>query len=92
MGIRGMINPLHVHSLLKFAEIPHKHWKTAVERTVLASVRAFLFRHRVRFGGLPETVRSDIDPDYNDSRIDDEEEGTRPKLFPATIPPRIVQT
>jgi hypothetical protein len=79
VGIRGMINPLHVHSLLKFAEIHHKHWKTAVERTVLASVRAFHFLHRVRFGGLPETVRSDLDPDYNDSRIDNEEEGTRAK-------------
>ena len=79
VGIRGMINPLHVHSLLKFAEIHHKHWKTAVERSVLASVRAFHFLHRVRFGGLPETVRSDLDPDCNDSRSDNEEEGARPK-------------
>ncbi len=33
VGIRGMIDPLHVQSLLKFAEIQQKHWKTAVERT-----------------------------------------------------------
>ena len=32
LGIRGMINPLHVHSLLEFVEIHHKHWKIAVER------------------------------------------------------------
>ena len=25
VGIRGMINPLHIHSLLKFAEIHRKH-------------------------------------------------------------------
>jgi hypothetical protein len=43
---RDMIDPLHVHSLLKFAEIQQKHWKTAVERTVLASVRAFHYLHR----------------------------------------------
>ena len=34
-------------------EVPNKHWLSAVEGTVLASVNAFHFLHRVRFGGLP---------------------------------------
>ena len=33
--------------------VPNKHWLSAVEGTVLASVNAFHFLHRVRFGGLP---------------------------------------
>jgi hypothetical protein len=76
-----MIDPWHVPSLLKFAEFQQKQWKTAVERTVLASVRAFHFLHRVRFGGLPETARSDLDPDHNDSGSDNEEVA-RPKRLP----------
>jgi len=82
VGIRGMIKPMHVHSLMKFAGIHHKHWTTAVESTVLASVKAFHFLHRVRFGGLPETVRSDPDPDHNDSDIDNEEKMKRPERLP----------
>ena len=82
VGIRGMIKPMHVHSLMKFAGIHHKHWTTAVESTVLASVKAFHFLHRVRFGGLPETVRSDPDPDHNDSDIENEEKMKRPERLP----------
>ena len=82
VGIRGMIDPSHVHSLLKFLEIPNQHWKTAVDRTVLASVRAFYFLHRVRFGGLPETVRPDLDPDHSAEDSDDEEGGKRTKRNP----------
>lgn len=78
VGIRGMINPLHLHPLLKFAEIHHKHWRTAVERTVLASVRAFHFLHRVRFGGLPESARTGLDLDQSDSDLDSEKEGMNP--------------
>ncbi len=38
-----MIDPLLIESLLKFSSlaIQHKHWPVAVERTVLASARAF---------------------------------------------------
>jgi hypothetical protein len=71
VGIRCMIDPSHVHALLKFLELPNRHWQTAVERTVLASVRAFSFLHKVRFGGLPETVRPDLDSDHSDKDSDD---------------------
>ena len=56
MGIRGLLHPSHIGALtalLQFLEVPHKHWLSAVEGTVLASVNAFHFLHRLRFGGLP---------------------------------------
>ena len=53
VGIRGLLHPSHICALLQFLEVPHKHWLSAVEGTVLASVNAFHFLHRVRFGGLP---------------------------------------
>ena len=71
VGIRGMIDPSHVHALLKFLELPNRHWHLAVDRTVLASVRAFSFLHKVRFGGLPETVLPDLDPDHSEEDSDD---------------------
>jgi hypothetical protein len=40
VGICGIIDPSHVHSLLKFLEISIMHPQTAVERTVLSSVRS----------------------------------------------------
>jgi hypothetical protein len=83
VGIRGMIDPLHVQSLLKFAEIQQKYWKSAVEHTALASVRAFHFLHRVRFGGLSETARPDLDPDHEGSGSDNEEAG-RHKCLPCS--------
>ena len=72
VGIRGTIDPLHIESLLKFLDIQRKHWPVAVERTVLASVRAFHFLHKVRFGGLPEAGRPDLDPDHSDHASDED--------------------
>ena len=46
VGIRGTIDPVHVESLMKCLGILRKHWKEAVERSVLASVRAFHFHHK----------------------------------------------
>ena len=53
VGICGLLHPPHICALLQFSEVPHKHWLPAVEGTVLASVNALYFLHRVRFGGLP---------------------------------------
>jgi hypothetical protein len=38
-----------------------------LERTVIASVRAFHFLHRVRFGGLAEPQRSELDSEHSDA-------------------------
>ena len=70
-----MIDPSHVHALLKILELPNRHWKTAVERTVPAPARAFSFLHKVRFGGLPETVQPDLDPDHSEEDSDDADRG-----------------
>ena len=63
VGIRGLLHSSHICALLQFLEVPNKHWLSAVEGTVLASVNAFHFLHRVRFGGLPvgALLGSDID-------------------------------
>ena len=66
VGIRGTIDPKHIQSLLKFLGIQRKHWQAAVEKTVLASVRAFYFLHTVRFGGLQDDARPPHDPDHSD--------------------------
>jgi hypothetical protein len=47
--------PPNICALLQFLEVPHKkHWLPAVESTVIVSVKASYFLHRVRFGGRPE--------------------------------------
>jgi hypothetical protein len=61
VGIRGMIDSFHVESLLKFLDIPRKYWHVAIEKIALASVQAFLFLHKVRFGGPLERVQLDMD-------------------------------
>ncbi len=60
-----------MESLLNFLGIQRKLWQVAIERTVLASVQAFNFLHKVRFGGLPEVGRPDLGPERNDSTDDD---------------------
>jgi hypothetical protein len=82
VGIRGMIDPSHIQSLLKFLEIQRRHWQTAVERTVLASVRGLHFLHKVRFGGLPEAARPELDPDHSEADSDDAVGGVRIKRNP----------
>ena len=82
VGIRGMMDPLHVESLLKFLSIPRKHWPGVLERTVIASVRAFHFLHRVRFGGLAELQRSELDSEHSDADSSDNVKGVGAKRKP----------
>ncbi len=67
-----MIDPSHVGSLLKFLRIQRKLWHGAIEQTVLASVQAFHFLHKVRFGGRLGVGRLDLSPELNDSTDDDD--------------------
>ena len=62
-----LFRQLPSQSLLKFLEIQRRPWQPAVERTVLASVRAFHFLRKVHFGGLPETTRPSLDHSVDDS-------------------------
>ncbi len=61
VGIQGMIDSSHVQFVLKFLKIQRKHWQIAIEQTALASVRAFYFLHKVRFGGPLDRVQLDTD-------------------------------
>ena len=74
-----MMDPLHVESLLKFLSIPRKKWPGVLERTVIASVRAFHFLHRVRFGGLAEPQRSELDSEHSDADSSDNVKGVGAK-------------
>ncbi len=51
--IRGLLHLPHIHALLKFLDTPQKHRSPTIASTVLASVKALYFLHRVRFDGLP---------------------------------------
>ena len=61
VGIWGMIDSSHVESLLKFLDIPRKHWHVAIEKIALASVQKFHFLHKVHFGESLERVQLDMD-------------------------------
>lgn len=71
VGIRGLLDPVHVASLLEFLDVPKQRWQSAIERSVLASVQALYYLHQVRFGGLqrdtgPDRVLQDSDSDDED--------------------------
>ena len=79
VGIRGLIDPFHTKSLLRFLCVQKKQWRTAVERTVLASVRALHFLHRLGTEcvsgvsqALPDVVRADLESEHSDSRDEDD--------------------
>jgi hypothetical protein len=57
-----------IASLLTFPDIPSKHTKTVLERTVLASVKAHYFMHQVRFGGMYGRTRA-VDNRQNDEEL-----------------------
>jgi hypothetical protein len=76
VGICGLIDPSCIVSLFTFLDASRKHHKTAIERTVLASVKAFYFMHQVRFGGMHDRHRFADNPrnDSSDEDATDDEE------------------
>jgi hypothetical protein len=76
VGIRVPIDPSLSVSLLTFLDIPSKHSKTAIEGTVLASVKALFFMHQVRFGGMHGRMRAadNLQNDFRDDEVRDDEE------------------
>jgi hypothetical protein len=77
-----LVDPSHVGSLLKFLRIQEKHWHGAIERTVLASVQAFHFLHKVRFGGRLGVGRLDLSLEHNVNTDDDDAvDGGRPRKY-----------
>jgi hypothetical protein len=76
VGICGLIDPPLIVSLLTFLDIPRKHRKTAVERTVLASVKALYFMHQVRFEGMycRKRAAENRQNNFSDDEVTDDEE------------------
>jgi hypothetical protein len=70
VGIRGLIDPSCIVSFFTFLDVSRKHHKTAIERTVLASVKVLYFMHQVRFGGMHDRHRFADNP-RNDSSDED---------------------
>jgi hypothetical protein len=48
IGIRGLADIVHLQTALSFLGIPKKEWKAIIEDSVLASVRALAYMHRIR--------------------------------------------
>jgi hypothetical protein len=76
VGICGLIDPSCIVSLFTFLDVSRKHHKTAIERTVLPSVKALYFMHQVRFGGMHDRHRFADNPcnDSSDKDATDDEE------------------
>ena len=50
VGIRGLMDVKPFQAAFEFLEIPGNLWQTGVESAALASVQAFSFLHRIRYG------------------------------------------
>ncbi len=76
VGISGLNDLSVIFSLLTFLDMPSKYSKTAVELTVLASVKALYFMHQVCFEGM-HGITLAVDNQKNnssdDESMDDEE-------------------
>jgi ribonuclease HI len=49
IGIRGLTDTEHLQTALSFLDIPKQKWKAIIEDSVLASVRALAYLHRIRY-------------------------------------------
>ena len=62
IGIRGLADPKHLHDALSFLDIPKQEWANIIEDSVLASVRALAYMHRVRHSAANAQRDSSIQP------------------------------
>jgi hypothetical protein len=94
VGIRGLLDPHQINALLEFLEIHKRHWQTAAERTVLASVHALHYMHRVRYDGsqggqaVDRTLCTRTNTDEEDNNLDEMEAQATRKRKPASPPVR----
>ena len=49
VGIRGFADTKHLHTALEYPAIPKSQWKAMIEDSVLASVRALAYMHKIRY-------------------------------------------
>ena len=56
-----LANTKHLHTALTFLDIPRQKWKDVIEDSVLASVRALAYMHKIRYSGAGRWSAMDID-------------------------------
>jgi hypothetical protein len=49
IGIRGLSDTVHLQTALSFLDIPKQKWKAIIGDSVLASVRALAYMHRIQY-------------------------------------------
>ena len=72
VGARGLVLERAMHHALEYIDVPKTFWRPIIEDTVLASISALAFMHRIRFSPpalvqLPEATN----PSLQINRMDD---------------------
>jgi len=60
VGIRGFVDTNHLYAALEYLAIPESQWKIMIENSVLASVRALAYMHKIRYSGAGRKSTMDI--------------------------------
>ncbi len=59
VDIREFADLKHLHIALEYLAIPKSQWKVIIEDSVLASVRALAYMHKIRYSGAGTCIRYD---------------------------------
>jgi ribonuclease HI len=72
VGARGLVLEQAMHHALEYLEVPKTFWRPIIEDTVLASISALAFMHRIRFSPPALVQHSEaINPSLQINRMDD---------------------
>ena len=71
VGARGLVQERSLHHALEYLEIPRGTWLSIIEDTVLASISALAFMHRVRFSPPALRVPETRDTNLMMSKVED---------------------
>jgi hypothetical protein len=60
VGVLGFADTKHLHAALEYLAIPESQWKVMIEDSVLVSVRALAYMHKIRYSGADRWSTMDI--------------------------------
>ncbi len=60
VDIRGFVDTKHLYAAFEYLAIPESQWKIMIENSVLASVRALAYMHKIRNSGAGRKSTMDI--------------------------------
>jgi hypothetical protein len=60
VGIRGFADTKHINTALEYLTMPKSQWEAMIEDSVLASVRALVYMHKIRYSGAGRQSAMDI--------------------------------